>query len=79
MAKRIKVKPAYKGLIVRDPISKNILPESGDLRSMTSYWRRRIMDGSVIVVEEKVIQKEPENKMENKKPENKSFNSGVKK
>ena len=42
-----------KGLLVRDPISKNPLAEKGEVKPMSgmagTYWKRRILDGSVAV------------------------------
>lgn len=41
------------GLLVRDPVSKEILPASGGEKPMIGpegrYWKRRIRDGSVKV------------------------------
>ena len=43
----------HKGAIVRDPISKAILPKEGKVVTLLGgegrYWRRRIRSGSVIV------------------------------
>jgi len=69
MAYKKLIKPSSKGLTVRDPISKDILPETGDYKPIDKYWKRRIMDGSVILVEEKPIQfgtKMKDTKYENK-------------
>lgn len=45
-----------KGLIVRDPESKNILPETGALKPLFgkfgTFWKRRIKCGDVIVKKE---------------------------
>jgi len=42
-----------KGLLVRDPVTKDILPESGEVKPLIGsegrYWRRRINDGSVTI------------------------------
>lgn len=74
------IKPISENLIVRDPITKNILPPTGDYKPFNSYWRRRINDGSVVVVkkikEEKKVEEIPENKMEKQKYSNKSINKG---
>jgi predicted transcriptional regulator len=52
----VTIKP-LQGLLVRDPNTKAILPESGMIVSLSGvegrFWRRRIADGSVIVVQEK--------------------------
>lgn len=45
---RIFVKPTEKGLIVRDPVTKLALPDTGRSVPNTSYWRRRLKDGSII-------------------------------
>ena len=42
------------GLIVRDPVSKDILSAGGEVKPLIGpegrYWRRRIRDGSVKIV-----------------------------
>ena len=44
-----------KGLLVRDPVSKTPLVAEGEMKPMSgssgTYWKRRIMDGSVVVGE----------------------------
>ncbi|OGQ23517.1 MAG: hypothetical protein A3I05_01105 [Deltaproteobacteria bacterium RIFCSPLOWO2_02_FULL_44_10] len=35
---------------IRDPQTKEYLPEEGRLVEMTSYWNRRIQDGTVMIV-----------------------------
>jgi len=42
------LKPARAGLIVRDPISRDPLPQAGAEKPDTQFWRRRIADGDVI-------------------------------
>jgi len=77
MAKKEFIKPSSKGLIVRDPISWNVLPENGDNVPMTTYWKRRVLDGSVVIVKKAI---KIESKMESKKYENKSVkNTGERK
>lgn len=49
MEKVLKLIPKHKGLIVRDPITKSILPIEGELKPLTKYWRRRINEGSVAI------------------------------
>lgn len=46
------VKPAQRGLIVRDPKSGIPLPDNGQEVEDTSFWRRRMKDGDVIAVTE---------------------------
>lgn len=45
----IRVKPAP-GLTVRDPITRKPLPAEGDDVQNSSFWRRRIAEGSVVEV-----------------------------
>lgn len=42
------VKPAREGLIVRDPITKQIMPADGKEVTDSTYWRRRLRDGDVV-------------------------------
>lgn len=35
------------GLLVRDPITGRALPEGGEEKPLSPYWRRRIKDGDV--------------------------------
>ncbi len=57
------IKPAHKGLIVRDPVSKNALSDKGENKPFVGkegiYWRRRVKDGSVIITEKKSVKSEP--------------------
>jgi len=75
MAYRKFLKPTSKVLIVRDPITKDILPETGDYKPMNKIWRRRINDGSVILLEKPKISfgSKIEEKMESPKYENKNL------
>lgn len=57
MAETKKIKPAN-GLIVRDPISAQILPADGQEKEITNYWARRILAGDVVVVEDTLVAKE---------------------
>jgi hypothetical protein len=45
------------GVMVRDPRSKEPLPEKGDYKDWTgpsgNYWRRRSRDGDIMVYDEK--------------------------
>ncbi len=43
---RIFIKPAA-GKVVRDPVTRRRLPEDGVFVSVSTYWRRRLKDGSV--------------------------------
>ncbi len=56
------------GLIVRDPLTKETLPQAGEVKPLVGaegrYWKRRILDGSVKVREparqKRVVQPERE-------------------
>lgn len=76
------IKPATKGLIIRDPVDKTILPETGDYKPLNRYWKRRLNDGSVVfatkeIFEEKAEKPTYENKVEKTKPLNKSIKKGA--
>lgn len=45
---RIYVRPAP-GLQVRDPLSRQPLPDEGQLVEETSFWVRRLADGDVVL------------------------------
>jgi hypothetical protein len=49
-----KIKPSNADLILRDPISKKILAKEGELKSITTYWQRRLLAGEVVVVVDEV-------------------------
>jgi hypothetical protein len=57
-----KLAPANKDIIVRDPVSKTILDINGELKpyagSEGTYWRRRVEEGTVIILEDKIEKKE---------------------
>ena len=63
--KRVFLKPANKDAIVRDPIHKIPLPAEGKEIKLTTYWRRRLLDGSV--VKTKKVDAKIETKVEPKK------------
>ena len=44
------LKPARQGLIVRDPITKRPLKKEGEKVSKSTYWLRRLKEGSVIEI-----------------------------
>lgn len=46
------LKPAKPGAIVRDPHTKRPLPAEGARVRDSSYWRRRLRSGCVVLVEE---------------------------
>ncbi len=48
----IKVKP-QKGLLVRDPITREKLKAAGEEKPRNAYWLRRIKDKSVTLVQTK--------------------------
>ncbi|RYU50040.1 DUF2635 domain-containing protein [Aliivibrio finisterrensis] len=47
------IKPATKGLLVRDPITREPLKASGEMKPRNAYWLRRILDTSVVEVNSK--------------------------
>jgi hypothetical protein len=59
------------GVLVRDPMSKEILPPEGAQKdwvgSVGRYWRRRAADGSVAVYDDKPAQQAQVNKYQDKK------------
>lgn len=56
------LKPAVKGMIIRDPITKTVLPDKGSYKPIVGiegkYWNRRILDQSVIIAESAVEESE---------------------
>jgi hypothetical protein len=48
----MRIKPADPSVPVRDPVTREYLPEDGADKPETSFWMRRIRDGSVVRVEE---------------------------
>lgn len=42
-----------KGLLVRDPNTREPLKAAGELKPRNTYWLRRIKEGSVLIVEPK--------------------------
>lgn len=44
------VKPSSPGLVVRDPVTMERLPDNGRDVPNNSYWQRRIIDGDVVLV-----------------------------
>lgn len=47
------IKPTSKTLLVRDPITRAPLAQKGETKPRSSYWLRRIMDGSVVMMNDK--------------------------
>ena len=47
-----KIRPIEPHLLVKDPISRVALKPEGELKNITVYWRRRLNEKSVVVVEE---------------------------
>lgn len=50
MRERVLMRPTRKGLFIRDPITKQILKEEGEMKPKSTYWLRRIKDGDVEIV-----------------------------
>ena len=48
--RNIKVKPK-KGLLVRDPTTRQPLDEKGEIKQRNAYWLRRKLEGSVVITE----------------------------
>jgi hypothetical protein len=46
------VKPAHPSLVIRDPHTLRILPPEGAAVTDTTYWRRRLADGDVVLASE---------------------------
>ena len=55
---QIHIRPAA-GCLVRDPKTRERLPESGALVQDSSFWRRRLADGSVEMVRESAAKAKP--------------------
>lgn len=53
----LKIKPANKDVMVRDPESMKPLKTEGETKPRTTYWLRRIADGDVIDIEVEEQQK----------------------
>ena len=51
--REIKIKPKVKGLLVRDPITCEPLKANGEMKPRNAYWLRRILDASVVELEDK--------------------------
>ena len=51
--REIKIKPKVKGVLVRDPITREPLKANGEMKPRNTYWLRRILDASVIEVDSK--------------------------
>jgi hypothetical protein len=61
MAKNVYLKPTS-GMVVRDPNDFNALPENGGFKELTTYWKRRLRDGSVVIVNAPTPAKKEEEK-----------------
>ena len=48
--REFKVKPK-KGLLVRDPNTREPLKSAGEIKPRNTYWLRRIKEGSALIVE----------------------------
>ena len=60
----LKIKPVSADLIVRDPKTKTPLAKEGEIKPVRGidgrYWRRRLIDGSVIEVTETKVERPKE-------------------
>jgi hypothetical protein len=50
-------------VLVRDPKSKEIFPQEGMLVELNTYWQRRINDGTLLIVNQKIEEKSIEKKV----------------
>lgn len=55
----MKVRPATAGAVIRDPHTKRPLPDDGGRVPDTTFWRRRLRDGDVVLVDEPPTGLEP--------------------
>lgn len=53
-----------KGVIVRDPYTAQIIPETGAVKKIGKYWKRRERDGSVKLLPVPVVSKKSSRKEE---------------
>jgi hypothetical protein len=47
----VNVRPASPDLLLRDPVSKKALPAIGGRVPDSTFWRRRLMRGDVVLTE----------------------------
>lgn len=47
----VKMLKPINNAVIRDPISKIPLDQNGETKELTSFWKRRINDGSCQIVE----------------------------
>ncbi len=72
--KKVRIKP-IKDVIVRDKINKEIVPKEGVDVVLNSYWRRRINDGSMYIVDNKKDDSKDDKSNEEKTKKNDSFSA----
>lgn len=53
MTGRAFIKPARRGLVVRDPLTGALLPATGMPVPFTSHWRRQLAAGDVVIATRK--------------------------
>ena len=58
--KKLFLKPAREGLVVRDPANGRPLPPEGEAVAPSSYWDRRLADDDVVKTKPKPAAKEKE-------------------
>lgn len=51
--KTVKIKPAHKDLIVRDPETRRPLAARGEEKPLNAYWARRLQAGDCVLVNDK--------------------------
>ena len=62
MPATIDIKPARKKLIVRDPLTKQVLSAEGKTVTDNTYWRRRFRDGDILINKKSFAEVEAEKK-----------------
>ena len=50
--KKIKVAIKQEGIILRDPVSRNLVTTDGIVVEKTPFWIRRLKDGDCVLIEE---------------------------
>lgn len=55
----MKVKPTVEGAIIRDPVTRMPLPAEGGEVPDNTFWRRRLRDKEVVIVEEARTSSQP--------------------
>lgn len=51
MSEKLYVKPVNAGALLRDPVTKRVLPSEGGFVQPTAFWRRRVRNGDVVLAD----------------------------